>query len=175
MQKFCRQIFLFFLCLWLIGFAAHAQTPTTVAANPTVQIVAIDIQSDTSFADYRDTQQLIPFHSGQWVSKSEITTTLEALKKLEWVKNLTYTIVDLPNQGVNLTIAIEELRMVRGISVKGNYPFLSKQIKRLIPLQPGSPFDTSLIARSRERRPLRPRLTAIAPCSTRPSASTAPG
>ncbi len=129
------------LCLfWLYSAVVTAEQP--------VQIQSVEVQNDTGFMDYRDTQKIIPFVAGQMTSTTEIETTLENLKKLEWVKSLNYTIEELPNRSVNLKITIEEFRMVRGISVNGNYPFLSKQITRLIPLQPGNVFDVNFLAPS---------------------------
>lgn len=151
LNKFPRQLLLTLLTCSLFclhSFVATAANIETHQIEHPVQIQSVEVIHTGDFTDYNDTKKTIPFANGQTTSLLEIASTLENLKKLAWIKSLNWHIEELPNQKINLKITIEEFRMVRGVSVKGNYPFLAKQITRLIPLQPGSVFDNNLLAPS---------------------------
>lgn len=110
----------------------------------------LNIQTADQGKDSLKTAGLIPFKKGDKLTISEIENTINKLIDLELIKSIDHTIDYLPSNEIRLNVTIHEFRTVRGIKVRGNYPFLSKEIRRLIPLQPGTVFEESKILESQQ-------------------------
>lgn len=135
--------------LFCLLFASNALSQELVQNRPVV-IQELIIHMIEEPVDSDITKQLVPFQQGQVSTIEEIDTTFSEVRKLEFMEDFSYEIIPIDQDNINLVIYIKEYRIVRGISVRGNYPFLSKEIKRLIPLQPGSAFRQELLEDSRQ-------------------------
>lgn len=93
--------------------------------------------------------KLIPFAAGDKVSEDEIKRQLAEIEALDSVERATYKLIP-ESGGHRLEIEILEYEIVRDIFVAGNYPFLNRDFTRLIPLQPGTVYDPTLIPKAIE-------------------------
>lgn len=95
-------------------------------------------------------KKLVPFAAGQQTSREEIEEKLSELNALELIQNVDYELTSSGQGGFALAVDITGTKTVRDVLVAGNYPFLNKEIARLVFLQPGTPFEPSLIPKSVE-------------------------
>lgn len=120
------------------------------AALPEIILSQVDISIDAPESLKQDLKQLITLHSGQVTTENQIKKSLRAINKLELFENADYTLTPTGHNSYRLQLHLTKARKVRGINVRGNYPILGKDIKRLVTMQPGSIFDPALITESTE-------------------------
>lgn len=97
-----------------------------------------------------ETKKLIPFQSGDLISKENLKSHVAKIEKLNSIKEIEYDLTKTKANSYHLDIKITEYKFIRDIRIYGNAPFLNKDFKRIIPLQPGTPLDLTLIPKSIE-------------------------
>lgn len=112
-----------------------------------ITAVRIDVRQSSKPDDLK---KLVPFGAGQKTSREEIEEKLSELNALDVVENVDYELIPAGIGGFELAVEITEAKTVRDVLVAGNYPFLNKEIARLVFLQPGSPFEPQLLPKSIE-------------------------
>ena len=132
LRKFKKKIyFLFILILVSSPFLP------SFATDITLQAVTITVENNPFNPE--ETKKLIPFEAGQTTTTAQIENTLNNLRKLDFIHDLSYEFKSSGSQK-ELLIHIHEAKPIRNISITGNYPFLDKEISRGFPLKTGMPF-----------------------------------
>lgn len=124
-------------------FPARAPAATITLKSVTVQVL------DHQFRP-NELKRLIPFTKDEHVDLDEVHQRMDDLKKLDVVSGLDYELKPAGKAAYDLTVTINEYKIIRDIRVAGNYPFLNRDFTRLIALQPGSPYAPDLTAKSIE-------------------------
>lgn len=92
----------------------------------------------------------MPFYDGQILSDEQFEIQIAKINSLNLFSHVDYELLEHSKTSKSLKLMLTCSPRVRNINVKGNYPFLSKDIIKLIPMQPGSAFDSELISTSEE-------------------------
>ncbi len=140
MRKIC--LIIFFLFIFLLF-------PVTQAGSG-VLLTEVKVNYNGPEKFEKQLPLIVPFEEGQEVTKEEIEEHFLRLNETGTFKDVQYHLSEVDSQGYRLEIDVVKTKRVRNIIVKGNYPILSKHIKKLIPLQPGTDFDGELIPESIE-------------------------
>lgn len=144
MSKISSKIKLIFLALVIIFFNVHPALPSQI----TLSKIELNIHDATHNND--ELKSMIPFYEGQIIDENEIPEIIKKIKNLNIFKKVHYELIPISHNKFKLILELTQAKKIRGLGVRGNYPFLSKNIKKLVPLQPGTQFDESLIPSSIE-------------------------
>lgn len=90
-----------------------------------------------------ETKKLIPFESGQRHTQKDIDTKIKELKSLDFIDDIQHEWKISAEKQRTLHLHITEAKTIRNVWISGNYPFLEKEIRRILPLQSGSIFKQS--------------------------------
>lgn len=128
---------LFFLfCLWLNASPAQGLEQ---------RIDELELVfSHPSLTD-AETRKLIPFKAGDKIAQEALEKKIEELKSVDFIEDIRHEWVIDKNKKRRLKLTIVEARFIYSISIVGNYPFLDKEIRRILPLQPGTVFKSEKI------------------------------
>lgn len=122
--------FVILLCLFF--------TPESRPDPLKVDEVRITFSNPT--ASDTESRKLIPFKAGQKLTQHELDEKIRELLTIDFIDDIQYKWkISAPNRRV-LKIHVVESRFIRNVSIHGNYPFLEKEVRRVLPLQPGAPF-----------------------------------
>lgn len=133
--------------LTLLAFIMVATPSYRTMSSMILTDVRINITGTATPEKYK---QIIPFYQGQEMEESVFEESILKLSNLNLFKNITYKLTPISKSQFKLELNLERERTIRGLSVSGNYPILSKNITKLIPLQSGSIYNEELIPKSIE-------------------------
>lgn len=118
-----------------------------VRAEPIV-VDQVQIHVTSNSKDAENLKKLIPFTADQKTSTEEISKKMAEIRALNILKNVHYQLIPTAQNKTTLAIEMEEYQIIRDIKVHGNYPFLNKEILRLIPLQPSAVYNEADVTTS---------------------------
>lgn len=114
-----------------------------------IHINSIEINPGNPLKNKDKIQKLIPFATGQTLSEEKFQDSINLLKNLNFFKTVDYQL-QRQGSGYRLILNLTTGQKVRGVSVRGNYPILGKNITKLIALQPGTVFDQTLLPQAEQ-------------------------
>lgn len=92
-----------------------------------------------------ETRKLIPFKAGDTIAAGDLEKKIDELKSVDFIEDIRHEWILIPDQKRRLRLHITEARFIYNITILGNYPFLDKEIRRILPLQPGTVFKSEKI------------------------------
>jgi outer membrane protein insertion porin family len=135
----------FFLLSTTLLFIALLSTP--VFAQITLKKVDITfLNKDTKL----ELVNAIPFFEGQKTTIEEVESEIDKLISYDYFGDIHYELKPINGKNYRLSLSLNKSVKVRDIKIQGNYPILSKKIRRVIPMQAGSLFNAGILTESEE-------------------------
>lgn len=136
LKQFIKILIALFVCVF--SSETFAQFEDFTLKNISVQVTGENCQEQTI-------RKLIPFYDGQALTPEQFDVQITKIKSLNLFSTVEFELYDKPQSQKELKLFLSCSPRIRNISVNGNYPFLSKDIIKLIPMQPGSAYDKNLV------------------------------
>ncbi|MCP5464259.1 MAG: outer membrane protein assembly factor BamA [Deltaproteobacteria bacterium] len=137
------QLFVFIIFILIFPIATQP-----ALSNDEILLREIHITTPQNEFDTKTWDNLFPFKKGDRVSKQKLEDRISAINQLNLFQTIEYQLKELGKNTYELDVKIDQAPKVRDINVKGNYPFLAKDIRRLVSIQSGDVFEKSELRKS---------------------------
>lgn len=135
MKKFLLSIFLIFLIL----------TPSTKSFGGKFILEDVQVHILGSSLHPKQTKKLIPYKKGDQLEQKYLDELKEQLESLDFINSVNFELEKISQNQFRLLAKIRENYILRDISITGNYPFLSREIRKNILVQPGAVYSQSFL------------------------------
>ncbi|MBU0505598.1 MAG: outer membrane protein assembly factor BamA [bacterium] len=131
----CRRYIFILVLLCLCPYLGYSQ----------IHLTEINLKYDGPEEFRNNLDTTLQFAREKQTSRENLVSELDRLGQSGIFSVFEYDLIPKGADNYLLDLTIVKPKQIRNLDVSGNYPFLSKNITKLIPLQPGSGFNKDLI------------------------------